>query len=85
MQEENHSTSNNSQNQTPEGLAQNLPVEKEIDLNALFPGEETDLNALFPDGEMKHLLKKISKNKKDLVSITQNFTVEETDAEGGAE
>lgn len=73
MQEENPPTSENPQNQTStqEADPQNPPVEKDIDLNALFPEEgETDLNELFPNMEMKRLLKKISKNKKDLRNMT---------------
>jgi hypothetical protein len=48
--------------------------EKEVDLNLLFPGEEKDLNQLFPDAEMKELLKKVSKNKKDLHLMVDRFT-----------
>ena len=47
--------------------------EKEIDLNLLFPGEQNDLNQLFPDAEMKDLLKKVSKNKKDLHLMVDRF------------
>ncbi|OGW28815.1 MAG: hypothetical protein A3K09_06840 [Nitrospinae bacterium RIFCSPLOWO2_12_FULL_47_7] len=52
---------------TPDG-------ENEIDLNVLFPGEENDLNQLFPEAEMKHLLKKVSKNKKELHLMVDRFT-----------
>ena len=52
------------------------PHEKEIDLNELFPDAETDLNNLFPDTEVKHLLKSISKNKKDMKAIKQRLTTE---------
>ena len=48
--------------------------EKEIDLNLLFPEEGNDLNQLFPEAEMKDLLKKISKNKKDLHLMVDRFT-----------
>ncbi len=48
------------------------PVE-DIDLNAIFPDEETDLNELFPEQEMKHLLKKAQKNKKDLNNMRDRF------------
>lgn len=41
-------------------------AEKEIDLNLLFPDAAEDLNALFPETDLRELLKKISKNKKDL-------------------
>jgi hypothetical protein len=50
--------------------------EKEIDLNALFPNETNDLNVLFPDVETRELLKKVSKNKKDIESINQRFEEE---------
>lgn len=83
MQKENPSPPENPQNQTStqEADPQNPPVEKDIDLNALFPEEEeTDLNELFPNMEMKRLLKKISKNKKDLQTMTHRVT-EETNPE----
>lgn len=48
--------------------------EKEVDLNILFPGEGNDLNQLFPEAEMKELLKKVSKNKKDLHLMVDRFT-----------
>ena len=56
--------------------------EQAIDLNKLFPDAETDLNNLFPDDEVKHLLKNIIKNKKDMSMIkkrlaTENETTEE--------
>ncbi|MFQ5451623.1 MAG: hypothetical protein ACE5E9_13430 [Nitrospinaceae bacterium] len=50
--------------------------EKEIDLNALFPGAENDLNALFPDDEIKHLLKRVRKNKKELHQLKDRFLQE---------
>ncbi|GJL79088.1 MAG: hypothetical protein NPINA01_20770 [Nitrospinaceae bacterium] len=59
------------------------PVEKEIDLNSIFPDAETDLNALFPDEEIKHLLKKVSKNKKDLHALKDRF-LEENETEDDA-
>ena len=54
-----------------------------IDLNELFPDADTDLNNLFPDYEVKHLLKNIIKNKKDMGLIkerlaTENKTPEES-------
>jgi hypothetical protein len=52
------------------------PVEKEIDLNLLFPDSEADLNALFPDEDIKHLLKSVTKNKKDLHSLKERFLLE---------
>ena len=64
------------------------PLEKHldkqtIDLNELFPDADTDLNNLFPDDEVKHLLKNIMKNKKDMGLIkerlaTENKTPEES-------
>ena len=48
--------------------------EDEIDLNLVFPEEETDLNELFPDLEMKSLLKKVQKNKKDLNTMRDRFS-----------
>ena len=60
----------------PEGLDADTPteVEEEIDLNHLFPGEETDLNELFPDKEMRTLLKKVQRNKKDLGKMKDRFS-----------
>ena len=52
------------------------PNEKEIDLNLLFPDIETNLNDLFPDAEVKHLLKSITKNKKDMNSIKERLANE---------
>ena len=66
------------QGNTPRPLE---PVEKEIDLNLLFPDSEADLNALFPDEDIKHLLKSVTKNKKDLHSLKERFLQEnEADA-----
>jgi hypothetical protein len=56
--------------------AEEHPDEKDIDLNALFPDSKTDLNSLFPDAEVKHLLKKIIKNKKDMGSIKERLATE---------
>jgi len=64
--------------ETPSGPL--LPVEKEIDLNLLFPDFEADLNALFPDADIKHLLKSVTKNKKDLHSLKERF-LEENETE----
>jgi hypothetical protein len=60
----------------PEGLNADTPAEaeEEIDLNHLFPGEETDLNELFPDQEMRALLKKVQRNKKDLGKMKDRFS-----------
>lgn len=76
MQEETLSSPENNRDPqpSPEAEPQKPPVEKEIDLNALFPEEETDLNELFPDMEIKRLLKKISRNKKTLQGITRDFS-----------
>ena len=49
-------------------------AEEEIDLNHLFPEEETDLNTLFPDQEMRALLKKVQRNKKDLGKMKNRFS-----------
>jgi hypothetical protein len=49
-------------------------LDDEIDLNQVFPEEETDLNQLFPDLEMKTLLKKVQKNKKDLNTMRDRFS-----------
>ena len=52
--------------------------EEDIDLNTLYPEEDGDLNALFPEQEIKNLLKKIQKSKKDLSRIKDRF-VEDKD------
>ena len=52
------------------------PNEQDVDLNELFPDAETDLNSLFPDAEVKHLLKNIIKNKKDMGSIKERLANE---------
>ena len=69
----------------PEGLEEGSPaeVEEEIDLNHLFPGEETDLNELFPEKEMRSLLKKVQRNKKDLGKMKDRFsdTFSESDSD----
>ena len=56
--------------------------EQEIDLNELFPDSETNLNDLFPDTEVKHLLQKIIKNKKDMNSIKERLTKENKTFDG---
>lgn len=62
-------------NPIPKDLGAQIPEEeKEVDLNALFPDEGNDLNQLFPEAEMKALLKKVSKNKKDLHLMVDRFT-----------
>ena len=50
--------------------------EQTIDLNELFPDADTDLNHLFPDDEVKHLLKNIIKNKKDMGLIKERLATE---------
>ena len=50
--------------------------EKTINLNELFPDTEADLNNLFPDNEIKHLLKNIIKNKKDMGLIKERLATE---------
>ncbi len=50
-----------------------IPKEEEIDLNAMFPGEEQDLNDLFPEKELKTLLHKVHKSQKDLSKINDRF------------
>ncbi len=51
-----------------------FPKEAEnIDLNTLYPEEDGDLNALFPEQEIKNLLKKIQKSKKDLSRMKDRF------------
>ena len=51
--------------------------EHQIDLNEVFPEEESDLNDLFPDEEIRRLLKKVQRNKKDLHTMTDRFTDED--------
>lgn len=45
----------------------------DIDLNELFPDEDSDLNELFPEPEMRTLLKKVQRFKKDLGKIQDRF------------
>jgi len=52
------------------------PDEQTIDLNELFPDSDTDLNNLFPDDEVRHLLKNILKNKKDMGLIKKRLAAE---------
>ena len=55
--------------------AEALPsLEEDVDLNKVFPDENADLNELFPELEMKHLLKKVQKNKKDLNAMRERFS-----------
>ena len=62
-------------------MQEETPLEKHldeqtIDLNELFPDAETNLNNLFPDDEVKSLLKKIIKNKKDMGLIKERLAAE---------
>ena len=62
-------------------MQEETPLEKHldeqtIDLNELFPDADTDLNNLFPDYEVKHLLKNIIKNKKDMDLIKERLATE---------
>ena len=69
----------------PEGLDADpsTEAEEEVDLNHLFPEEKTDLNALFPEKEMRSLLKKVQRNKKDLGKMKDRFsdTFSESDSD----
>ena len=81
-------TKNSVSDDEPPSMQKETPLEKHldeqtIDLNELFPDADTDLNNLFPDYEVKRLLKKIMKNKKDMGLIkerlaTENKTPEES-------
>ena len=59
--------------------------EQTIDLNELFPDADTDLNNLFPDDEVKHLLKNIIKNKKDMGLIKERLATENKTSEESKE
>ena len=83
------STKNSVSGDESPSMQEETPFEKHldkltIDLNELFPDADTDLNNLFPDYEVKHLLKNIIKNKKDMGLIkdrlaTENKTPEESE------
>ncbi len=51
--------------------------ERDVDLNALFPGKEYDLNRLFPDEGTKRLLHDLKRNKRDIERFIRNFEIEE--------
>jgi hypothetical protein len=51
--------------------------EREVDLNALFPGKEYDLNRLFPDEGTKKLLHDLKRNKRDIERFIRNLEIEE--------
>ena len=57
--------------------------EQAIDLNKLFPDSEMDLNHLFPDTEVRHLLKNITKNKRDMNLIKDRLVTENETSEEG--
>ena len=59
------------------GLPDAEEEKKEIDLNNLFPEEENDLNALFPEEDIRHLLKGIKKNRKDMQFMKERFSRDE--------
>ncbi len=50
--------------------------EREVDLNALFPGREYDLNRLFPDEGTKKLLHDLKRNKRDIERFIKNMEEE---------
>ncbi len=67
----------NAENPAPEGVETDPAAEEkeeEIDLNPLFPEEEADLNELFPEQELRSLLKKVQRNKKDLGKMKDRFS-----------
>ena len=71
-------------------MQEETPLEKHldeqtIDLNELFPDADTDLNNLFPDDEVKHLLKNIIKNKKDMGLIKERLATENKTSEENKE
>jgi len=85
IQEQNSTPQPITQNSTPgdqsPSMQEETPLEKHldeqtIDLNELFPDADTDLNNLFPDDEVKHLLKNIIKNKKDMGLIKERLATE---------
>lgn len=51
--------------------------EREVDLNALYPGKEYDLNHLFPDEGTKKLLHDLKRNKRDIERFIRNLEEEE--------
>jgi hypothetical protein len=51
--------------------------EREVDLNALFPGTGYDLNRLFPDEGTKKLLHDLKRNKRDIERFIRNLEEEE--------
>jgi hypothetical protein len=61
----------------PQGISPEEERERQLDLNALFPGKDYDLNRLFPDEETKKLLHELRKNKRDIERFIKNLSVEE--------
>ena len=51
--------------------------EREVDLNALFPGRQYDLNRLFPDEGTKRLLRDLKRNKRDIERFIHTLETEE--------
>lgn len=51
--------------------------EREVDLNALFPGKGYDLNRLFPDEGTRKLLHELRRNKRDIDRFIKNLNTEE--------
>ncbi len=61
----------------PQDISPEEEKERQLDLNALFPGKDYDLNRLFPDEETKKLLYELRKNKRDIERFIKNLSVEE--------
>ena len=83
-------TKNSASGDESPSMQEETPLEKHldeqtIDLNELFPDTDTDLNNLFPDYEVKHLLKNIIKNKKDMGLIKKRLTTENNTPEENKE
>ncbi len=71
---ESASSSVSEENETGQGFPEGgIPRQEDIDLNEMFPKEEQDLNELFPEKELKTLLHKVHKSKKDLSKINDRF------------
>ncbi len=50
---------------------------REVDLNALFPGNSYDLNRLFPDQGTRRLIYQVYRNKRDIERFIKNLHLEE--------
>lgn len=50
---------------------------REIDLNALYPGQEMDLNRLFPDEETRRLLYDLQRSKREIERFIKHLGTEE--------